>query len=152
MFCCSYAASDLGELKSCDESQMAAYMTHAKTAFGAISTWDDAVIASVGNLIGGLSDTELATLTSSQIAAIETESISLIPSASFVGFTTVQLSGFSVAQAQSVTSTQTAGLSSAQKAALVSAGASIDSGATGGPQASMVFVLILAFVSLKFVM
>ena len=129
---------------------MTAYMTHAKTAFGPINTWGDAVIASVGNLIGGLSDTELATLTSSQIAAITPEAVSQMPAASFVGFTPDQLAGFSLAQALSVTNTQIAGLSAEQKNALASAGANIQSGGTG-LQVSLTLMSALALATLKLI-
>ncbi|WAQ96786.1 STRC-like protein, partial [Mya arenaria] len=123
----SYASSYIGKLTSCDEIQMTAFTNHAITAFGALSTWDDSVISTVGNMIGGLSDSDLSTLTESQIATISPEAVSLIPASSFVGFTPDQLSGFSVAQAQSTTSAQHAGLSQAQLDALISAGATVES-------------------------
>lgn len=141
---CSNAASYIGALTSCTESQLEAFADLAETAFGSISSWDTSVVATVGAVIGGLTSSEIGSLSTSQVAAIDPSSISQIPSTSFVGFTVNQINGFSVAQAQSTTSAQHAGCSTAQLNALIAAGATVQSSAVDIQ--TSVFVIMLAAV------
>lgn len=149
----SLAASYVGELTSCSESQMEAFITHALSAFGTIDTWDTSVVSSVGTMIGGLTASDLPTLTTTQIAAIEPTTVSFIPSSTFVGFTVSQLSSFSVAQAQATTANQQAGLSNAQLDALIAAGATVKASANAVtvPATLVLFVAALTTLAPRFV-
>lgn len=143
----SLAASYVGELTSCDASQMEAFIDHALSTFGSIDTWDTSVVTSIGTMIGGLTASEVSTLTNTQISAIEPTSISLIPSSTFVGFTVSQLSSFSVAQAQATTSSQQSGLSNAQLQALISAGATSKISSANDLKVPVTLVLFVAGLS-----
>ncbi|XP_045210879.2 uncharacterized protein LOC123562303 [Mercenaria mercenaria] len=145
----SFAASYIGALTSCTESQLEAFADLAETAFGSISSWDTSVVSTVGAVIGGLTSNEISTLTTSQIAAIDPTSIAQIPSTSFVGFTVDQISSFSVAQAQSTTSDQQSGLSTAKLDALVAAGGTVESSAVA-IQTPLLVLLLAALLSIVF--
>ncbi|XP_021344826.1 uncharacterized protein LOC110444791, partial [Mizuhopecten yessoensis] len=113
------AVDSIGELTSCEISQLQAFASLAKTAYGsAISTWDSTVITNVGTSIGGLSASEISSLTASQIDAVDPNHISYIPNAIFSGFTASQINTFSPSQAQSTTTSQRAALTSSQLNAL----------------------------------
>merc|ERR1712038_1254925 len=102
------AASNVGALSSCGDAQLTAYATLAKNsnAFGAISTWSDADVATTGAVIGGLTAAEMGTLTESQITAISTKSLAQIPPTTFAGMSASQIGYLSESQANSVTSEQ----------------------------------------------
>jgi len=145
----SNAASYIGALDSCESSQLSAYATKAKAAYGAVTTWSASTITSTGTVVGGLTKSELGSLSSSQISAISATSISKIPPANFAGFSSSQLSGFSSTQANAVTAEQQAALDTNQKASLTAAGApskSVQSGA-GFIQCSLLLTATMAILA-----
>ncbi|XP_062581219.1 uncharacterized protein LOC134242870 isoform X3 [Saccostrea cucullata] len=115
------SADKVGEVTSCSDTQMVEFANHAKTAFGNVYNWTSVQVTNVGAHIGGLSKTEIATLTEAQIDEILASHVTLIPSSVFSGFTATQLGNFSPAQAQATTTTQRSTLDSSQMSALESA-------------------------------
>lgn len=113
------AVDSIGELTSCDGSQLQAFVALAKTAYGSdVTTWDATVITNVGTTIGELSASDIGSLSSLQIDVVDPNHVSYIPSSIFAGFTVDQIRSFSPAQAQSTSSSQRAVLTSAQLDAL----------------------------------
>ncbi|XP_033763383.1 otoancorin-like [Pecten maximus] len=117
------AVDAIGELTSCENNQLQAFVSHAKNAYGSdVTTWDSTVITNVGTSIGGLSASEIAKLTALQIDVVDPNHVSYIPDSIFSGFTVSQITTFSPAQAQSTTSSQRAALTSPQLDALSTVG------------------------------
>ncbi|XP_021374574.1 uncharacterized protein LOC110463941 [Mizuhopecten yessoensis] len=113
------AADAVGELTSCEDTQLQAFAALAKATYGSdITTWDTTVITNVGIVIGGLTANEISTLSETQIDSVDANHISYIPDTTFTGFTVTQINTFSTSQAQSTTASQRAALTSAQLTAL----------------------------------
>ncbi|XP_060071514.1 uncharacterized protein LOC132551390 [Ylistrum balloti] len=113
------AVDSIGELTSCEKSQLQAFVILAKTAYGSdVTAWDSTVITNIGTSIGGLSTGEIGRLTALQIDAIDPNHVTYISDTIFSGFTVSQINTFSPAQAQSTTSTQRSKLTSSQLNAL----------------------------------
>jgi len=148
----SDAASSIGALTTCESSQLGAYATKAKTAFGSdVTSWTTGTISTMGAVIGGLAKTDLAQLSSDQISAISPASIEQIPPSNFAGFTTTQLSGLTTSQANAVTAQQQNALSAEQRTSLTSAGATYkvtDSGAAHVHVSIMLMLTMLVFLRL----
>ncbi|KAK3091956.1 hypothetical protein FSP39_024001 [Pinctada imbricata] len=115
----SSAADSVGEVTSCSEQQMVEFANLAKVIYTSnVASWSSVQIAAVGVHIGGLSQTEISTLTETQIDNISPAHITYMPSSAFSGLTVTQIGTLSTAQAQSTTSTQRSALSSEQLTAL----------------------------------
>ncbi|XP_033754416.1 uncharacterized protein LOC117337512 [Pecten maximus] len=113
------AADAVGELTSCEDTQLQAFAILAKAAYGSdITLWDTTVITNVGIVIGGLSANEISTLSETQIDALDANHITYIPDTTFTGFTVAQINTFSTTQAQSTTVSQRAALTADQLTAL----------------------------------
>ncbi|XP_069122944.1 platelet binding protein GspB-like [Argopecten irradians] len=139
------AADAVGEVTSCEDTQLQAFAALAKAAYGSdVTQWDTTVITNVGIVIGGLTASEISTLSETQIDAVEANHITYIPDTTFTGFTVAQISTFSTTQAQSTTINQRAALDSAQLAALEAVAAmtwtTADSG-VGMPTANLLVML-----------
>ncbi|XP_048777867.2 uncharacterized protein LOC125681718 isoform X2 [Ostrea edulis] len=116
------SADKIGEVTSCSDTQMVEFATHAKSVYGStVYNWTSIQITSVGAHIGGLSKTEIITLTEAQIDEILASHVTIIPSSIFSGFSATQLGSFSAAQAQATTTTQRSTLDSSQLSALETA-------------------------------
>ncbi|XP_078325016.1 uncharacterized protein LOC111123734 [Crassostrea virginica] len=143
------SADKIGEVTSCSDTQMVEFANHAKTVFGSnVYNWTTVQITSVGVHIGGLSKTEIATLSDTQIDEVLASHITLIPDSVFPGFTSTQLRNFSPAQAQASTSTQRSTLDSSQLSALESAAGVSFSSSSGVDRIAQVSWLVLLWSSL----
>nr|XP_034303387.1 uncharacterized protein LOC105348454 isoform X6 [Crassostrea gigas] len=139
------SADKVGEVTSCSATQMVEFVNHAKTAYGStVSNWTTVQITNVGVHIGGLSKTEIATLTDTQIDEILASHITLIPSSVFSGFTATQLRNLSPAQAQASTTTQRSTLSASQISALEAAAGVSYTSSSGVERSVQVSWLVLA--------
>ncbi|XP_061164455.1 uncharacterized protein LOC133173486 [Saccostrea echinata] len=138
------SADKVGEVTSCSDTQMVEFANHAKTAFGSVYNWTSVQITNVGAHIGGLSKTEIATLTEAQIDEILASHVTLIPSTVFSGFTSTQLRNFSPAQAQATTTTQRSTLDSSQMSALESAAGTTFSSSSGVDRAVQMSWMVIS--------
>jgi len=149
----SDAASDIGDLTTCESSQLGAYATKAKAAFGQdVTTWTTTTVTTVGAVIGGLPKSDLAKLSSDQIAVISTSSMEQIPPSNFAGFTTSQLEGLTTSQANAVTAEQQNALSTSQRNALQTAGATykVTTGGAGHAKLSVMLLFAMLFFARLF--
>ncbi|XP_051261887.1 otoancorin isoform X2 [Dicentrarchus labrax] len=92
----------------------------AVSAFGDPSTWTEAQVADLGNIIAGLDATELAALDASVFSFISKSCIPLIPSTNFAALSAAQLQALGPDNIAMVTSEQLGALGSDQLAALES--------------------------------
>uniref|UniRef100_K1RK31 Otoancorin n=1 Tax=Magallana gigas TaxID=29159 RepID=K1RK31_MAGGI len=139
------SADKVGEVTSCSATQMVEFVNHAKTVYGStVYNWTTVQITNVGVHIGGLSKTEIATLTDTQIDEILASHITLIPSSVFSGFTATQLRNLSPAQAQATTTTQRSTLSASQISALEAAAGVSYTSSSGVERSVQVSWLVLA--------
>ncbi|XP_076073209.1 uncharacterized protein LOC143044873 [Mytilus galloprovincialis] len=146
----SSAADAVGEVTSCSDGQLSSFITLAKSAYGSdITTWDSTTITNIGIVIGGLTSSDMSTLSESQIDAIDSNHVSYIPSSTFAGLTTTQINTLSVSQAQSTTTVQRSALDSSQLAALSSVANTTFSGCDM-MQMSWTFAVFLALLSMYF--
>ncbi|XP_060066619.1 otoancorin-like [Ylistrum balloti] len=142
------AADSIGELTSCDNTQLQSFAALAKAAYGSdVTTWSSAVISNIGITIGGLQTSDISLLSTTQINAIDSNHISYIPAEIFAGFSVDQFMTFSTSQASSTTSEQRAALSSAQLAAL-----SLDFSTSSENGAGSITVCGILFLLLPLVM
>ncbi|CAH1795263.1 unnamed protein product [Owenia fusiformis] len=130
------ASSDVGSLTSCSSEQQAAYATLAVSAFGSnVTAWSESDVASVGNMVGGLSESDLTKLTETQIQAMSPASVSSIPAAKFSALSATQVGAMSSSQAASISADQQANMNSDALSALGNSGGNIvvqDNGLTTG--------------------
>lgn len=116
------AADAVGEVTSCSEEQLNAFMALAKSAYGNdVAVWDTTTISNVGIVIGGMTRSDIPRLSADQIGAIDSNHITYIPVSKFSAFTAAQLRMFSLSQAQSTTTAQRNALDSNQLASLSTA-------------------------------
>uniref|UniRef100_A0AAQ6IFS3 Otoancorin n=2 Tax=Anabas testudineus TaxID=64144 RepID=A0AAQ6IFS3_ANATE len=109
----------------------------AVSAFGDPSTWTEADVSDLGNIIAGLNPNELAALDPSVFSFVSETCIQVIPPANFAALSVAQLEALGPDNAAMVTTEQKAALKSDQRAALESsetgtraqAQASVQSGA-----------------------
>ncbi|XP_050398348.1 uncharacterized protein LOC126816154 [Patella vulgata] len=114
-----FAAKDVGSADMCDSNQLTAYATLAKTSYGnTVTNWDSSTVKEVGAVIGGLSASDIGTLTEQQLSAIDPTVVSKIPGPTLSGLTATQIAYLSPAQAKSITDAQKADLSTDQKKAI----------------------------------
>ncbi|KAG7234207.1 hypothetical protein INR49_005526 [Caranx melampygus] len=92
--------------------------TVAVSAFGEPSTWTEAQVSDLGNIIAGLDADEFASLDSSVFSFLSISSIPLIPPNNFAALSVAQLEALGPDNAAVVTGEQQAALSEEQKAAL----------------------------------
>ncbi|XP_053289168.1 otoancorin [Pleuronectes platessa] len=90
----------------------------AVSAFGDPSTWTEARVSDLGNIIAGLDRTELASLKESVCPFFSKTSIPLIPADNFAGLSAAQLEALGPDNAAMVTTEQQAALGDKQRAAL----------------------------------
>ncbi|XP_067365180.1 otoancorin [Channa argus] len=90
----------------------------AVSAFGDPSTWTEAQVAELDNIIAGLNANELAALDASVLSFISKSCIPLIPPANFAALSITQLEALGPDNAASVTTEQRAALKKDQQAAL----------------------------------
>ncbi|XP_069122945.1 otoancorin-like [Argopecten irradians] len=142
------AADSVGELTSCNDTQLTAFATLAKAAYGSnVTSWLSSVISNIGVIIGGLSTDDVVLLSSTQIDAIDPNHIPYFPPDIFAGFTVEQFFTFSSAQSSKTTTEQRQALSAAQLAALQLDFSSDDAPRTA---ASSNFVVVLLPLVLMF--
>ncbi|XP_021344704.1 uncharacterized protein LOC110444667, partial [Mizuhopecten yessoensis] len=78
------AADSIGELTSCEDTQLQSFAALAKAAYGSdVTTWLSSVISNIGITIGGLPTSDIGVLSTTQIDAIDSIHISHIPPATF---------------------------------------------------------------------
>ncbi|XP_047196884.1 otoancorin [Hippoglossus stenolepis] len=94
----------------------------AVSAFGEPSSWTEAHVSDLGNIIAGLDRTELASLKESVCPFFSETSIPLIPADNFAGLSASQLEALGPDNAAMVTTEQLAALGDKQQAALKRAG------------------------------
>uniref|UniRef100_A0A1I8J2W6 Secreted protein n=1 Tax=Macrostomum lignano TaxID=282301 RepID=A0A1I8J2W6_9PLAT len=114
------AMTELGTPGPCSAEVVASYVNRLKaSALGStVASWQTSYFTSLSNLLGGLSNTDIPTLTTGQIGYIDASTIPGVSASKFKDFTTNQLSGFSASQKSAVTPGQLALLSDSQKQAL----------------------------------
>ncbi|KAM6995321.1 otoancorin [Tautogolabrus adspersus] len=93
----------------------------AVSAFGSPSTWTEAEVSDLGNIIAGLNATDLASLNPSVFSFLRSSSIPLIPPNDFAALTDDHLRALGPDNAAMVTSEQWAALTEEQRYALDSA-------------------------------
>ncbi|OWF40358.1 Stereocilin [Mizuhopecten yessoensis] len=139
------AADSIGELTSCDDTQLQSFAALAKAAYGSdVTTWLSSVISNIGITIGGLPTSDIGMLSTTQIDAIDSIHISHIPPATFAGFTVEQFLTFSTSQLSASTADQRSSLSESQLAALSADFSSTSDNGAGTVTSSVMLALVLS--------
>ncbi|CAE1227677.1 unnamed protein product [Acanthosepion pharaonis] len=101
------AASQIGNLKICSQSQLTAWSKKAMDIYGTdVNTWGLAEIASIGSVINGFSTADLQKLNERQIAAISLKIIPMILPQKLASLHPIQIGYLTTSQVQMVTLAQ----------------------------------------------
>ncbi|KAJ8290029.1 hypothetical protein GJAV_G00007930 [Gymnothorax javanicus] len=111
------AVSDIGEV-SCPSNAAVVLKDKAVLVFGKPEGWTEAEVSSMGNIIAGLSKSELKTLKNDVLPFISPSAIHLIDPKSFAGLSVDQLLALGPDNAAMVTDDQKSELSEEQREAL----------------------------------
>ncbi|XP_001638657.3 uncharacterized protein LOC5518710 isoform X2 [Nematostella vectensis] len=145
------AIAPMGSLTGWSEAQMEKLKEKAVAVYGAVSTWSADELREAGAAIGGMTTSELKSLSKDHVGMITRTAISQIPVDLFLGFTVTQLQGLDVTQVMAVTDAQKNALPAEKRKVLADKEGSIYISDAGSGGAGVEFHLAFVFTTSLFI-